>query len=125
MTSPHAWKSKRLLCSKSYNFSGSMRTDIHTGIMCKNCGYEITLMNSWNKVELYHTGVEEHLSPNRFCAMVHWDDTGIPLEMLKQDTKAEMRDDDLESFIKNTLNSVVTRHIKEATEEITKKKQKR
>ncbi len=82
-------------------------------------------MNSWNKVELYHTGVEEHLSPNRFCAMVHWDDTGIPLEMLKQDTKAEMRDDDLESFIKNTLNSVVTRHIKEATEELTKKKQKR
>lgn len=44
--------------------------DMITNLKCKNCGYEISLVKSWDRIEFYHTGVEKNMIPNRYCHMV-------------------------------------------------------
>ena len=70
--------------------------DMETNLKCKNCGYEIALIKSWDRIEFYHTGVEERMPVNRLCRMVHRDDDDV----MNFDDKAELTDEDLGMLIR-------------------------
>lgn len=64
-----------------------------TNLKCKNCGYEIGLAKSWDRIEFYHTGVEENMLPNRFCHMVR-----KKVRNKKSNKVAELSDDDMQEL---------------------------
>ena len=69
---------------------------------CAKCGYELQIIESNSKVEVYHTGEEEGFNANRYCVMVHSDKNWKKGGMNNQD-KATLSLEDKLKLIKSII----------------------